>query len=215
MSDNTKTYASRCLGADVSFTVPATVEALDAQIGRKGATLEQALKNCVYHSWNPLFRAAFAARLVAETGIERPVKKDAKGQPVTFTKTNDDGEKVTENVLITEQDYVNLLNAKEAISAVDFQTMAQEVADEIPFDASPKSRSGKPAKKHYATADTLLAQFKAGERTEDEFKKKFLETQGVSFDSIGDGTGELNRDNLAAGVKLNEQRLASIADQSL
>ena len=170
-----KTREYKSLGLKVAFQVPENVQEFDTNAKKDGACLDEAINNVIYRGSLAEFRDTFLHGRKAEpaadgkpaiseikgvegiTGIERltePVKgKD--GKPVVK-----DGEPVTK-YSESEGDYFERVLAQTNKKAEDFQSLADEVASSIAFDASASERKAtgpkKLAQKYKLTAARILA----------------------------------------------------------
>lgn len=201
-------FRNRSLGVDVLVDCPDSPAALDQMVGEKGASMKAALRYYLYHSWNGPFRESLAAAVQEKTGIERPQAVKG-GEPQFETKKDDDGNETQVPVLISEQAYINKVMAEGALSEDEYATLAQEVADGIPFNPQASRRGLKPAAKHLDFADRYLAAVEAGAKTQEEFISTFDDLNApYTFATLGDGDtmGEFNRENIALAVRINEER---------
>jgi hypothetical protein len=119
------------LGVQVKLQVPASVEEFDTNAKRVGATLDYAIDNAVYRGSLADFREEFVNLVEVETGIPRE------------TKTVGEGDKAKEVYSQSEAQYIAHVLATTGRTAESFQSIADEVASKLVFDAAERER--KPA----------------------------------------------------------------------
>lgn len=138
----------RSLGVEVSVQVPATVDEFDQNAKSVGACLREAVSNVVYRGVLAEFRDAFCDAVEEKSGVER--------------KRKDSGKKTEagEVILIVDEsegEYLRRVRAEKGWTEDNsvLQSIANEVATELVFDASatePKERKPKKVPAKYLTA---------------------------------------------------------------
>ena len=203
-------YSNRTLGATVTIMVPATLEDLVAFSNPRDVR-HAAIKHSLYQGWNNKQRKAVVAALTTHTGLAVP----STGKQ----KTNRKGD-VTE-ILISEADYIKLVvNGKGApgdsdyqaplLSEAEYNAIAQQVADTIPFEVSTEEAESEPDTKFFTLAKRILAMAEAGSTgsdgqpvTAEGFAAKWSAANpGYNFDNIGGFT----EDGLARALEIDAKR---------
>ena len=190
----------------VSFEVPATVDEFDTNGKKVGACLAEAINNVIYRGTLAKFRDRFlhgqkadTEKLIAaiegveaRTGIERssepvldkekkPVVKD--GEPVT--KYNESEADYYKRVLATLVEQGKYASDEEALAS--FQSLADEVAVSIPFDASASEYKAAGPKKLAAKYKLTAARIIANNSIE-KANANYLSKIGKTFTTTGDAT---------------------------
>lgn len=140
------------LGLDVNFSVPSTIEEFDTNAKRVGACLDEATNNVIYRGSLAEFRENFCAKLEEVAKVDRMTKatdkKDDKGNPI-------------EVYIETEADFVKRVVSTTKKPIESWQSLADEVAKAIVFDASQRERKPAAPKKlgadYKATAEKVIA----------------------------------------------------------
>lgn len=147
-----KTAQWKSMGLTVNLSVPESVEEFDANAKRAGACLDEAISNCVYRGSLAEFRDTLTEKVEEKYVVERLTKdtgkKDSDGKAIlTFDET--------------EADYIKRVLAEKGLEVAALQSLADEVASAIVFDASARERKAptpkKLAQKWVDAAKTLLA----------------------------------------------------------
>jgi len=180
------------LGLTLAISVPSSADEYDQLAGRVGACVEDAVSESTYRNYLPSWKRVFFSRLAEQTGIERVVEKDEDGK-VTSTEK--------------ETTYFKRVQAETGKTADDYAALAQECADETPFDLTPKSRSTKIAKSFLEAADNILRAIENGQSTAETVANN-LQGTNPGLVVVIDEDGVLDRDSLARGIRTNNERVA-------
>lgn len=192
-------YENNTLGAKAIVQIPATLDGLVA-ISNPVDVHNVAVRQIFYNSWNNKFRKALVAALVAQTGVAIP----SSGK----SKTNRKGE--TQDILITEADYIKHLLNNNLLSEADYYVTHAQVAATIPFEVPAKEAESEPAAKFYTLARQLLAMVEAGTLgsngqpiTEESFVANWsAQNPGFNFDNLGGFT----EDGIARALEIDDKR---------
>ena len=142
MSDiNVIPYKNNTLSTSVFIQVPATVEDLVAQFGAS-AVWKACIRQVCYGPWNTTFRPLVAERL-EKMFPEFPRKELSR-------RTNKAGEEVVSYE--SEQSYVTRLLADGGLEENVLATLAQEVANTVPFELVDSQTTKKPDAAYMAKA---------------------------------------------------------------
>ena len=216
------------MGLNVSFSVPATEAEFNLNAKKDGACLAEAINNVIYRGSLAQFRDVFlhgqkadeANGVIAIAGVE-DVTEIAR-------KTKETGKKDKDGNVIsvyaeTEGDYFDRVCAEKGVEATHFQTLADQVAASIEFDASATERKPAGPKKLPATyLNTAKTVF--DKNNVDKVIAKLLNESGtkVAFEEIPDGSTDAevtairtrNIEKLGWGIKANEdaKRAAATAE---
>lgn len=160
-----KEVSNKCVGVSYRLQVPETAEEYDHAAGKIGACVESANKNVIYRSTNAQFRAAFAAAVEDETGIERETAKVG-----SKTVTDDDGNETTEDVYgysETEKAYLDRVYAELGLGDEDaimskFGDIVASIEAELVFDPSERERATKERKPRKAFLNIANAVLERG-----------------------------------------------------
>lgn len=200
---NTAVFMNETLGFTVPMLGPDSPEQFDLESGEKGACLRNAVQKIAYHKFNNPFRKAFAAKLLAKTGVEWP-KDPSKPIKVTVKDEAGNETEVDDFDLVSEKKYMRFLSSKSHITAVELNALAQETAKEIGrLDLSPVSSL---KDSDLELADTVLGAIAAGELDQAEFINKFESGNGIPFSSLG----EFSRTSVAKALAINGRRVANL-----
>lgn len=213
MSTNipTQAFENTSLGANIYIQVPAGLENLVASSSPENVFFG-AIKHTLHQKWNPAFRKAVVAALVAHTGVAVP----STGK----TKKNRKGEE--SEILITEAEYLKLVlngsvvvsgtthTSETTVSEADYLVLAQQAADATPFVLALAEEESEPDPKFTAMARKILGMVEAGSLgsdgnpvTEDSFITKWsANNPGHNFDNLGGFT----EDGIARALEIDEKR---------
>lgn len=195
---------NKCLGFNLSVTVPDSVEDFDKAAGKPGAALGEAIKNVIYRGWNAEFRRAFLERMEKDSEIPWPVdQKKTDAQP-----DRKDGKPKTP-VHIPEGDYFDLLKAK-GYTQDQMAPIAVEVAAGIAFDpAAAEGGGGRIGKEYLTAAEDVI---KSGVERVTRVKSKLEQSNpGLTVDldpATADVKNEEHVKALARAIKTNADRKA-------
>lgn len=203
-------YQVRTCGATVTIQVPATLEDLVAFSNPRDVR-HGCLKHSIYQGWSNQQRKALVKRIAEDYNF--PVPSTGK------QKKNRAGEVV--DILITEGDYLKLVtNGRGApgednyiaplLTEVEYNVLAQQVADTIPFTVSTEEEESEPDPKFFTLAKRILAMAEAGAAgsdgqpvTPEGFATKWSAANpGYNFDNIGGFT----EDGIARALEIDEKR---------
>lgn len=146
----------KSLGLDVPFQVPESTEEFDRLAKQEGACLTEAVNNVVYRSNLATFRHYFlhgtegakdseGNPLPQINGVEQLTGIKRATETKELTSKNEDGSpKTTEVYAETEMKYFQRVLDERGEEASQYQELANDVANVIPFDPSAQERgSGK------------------------------------------------------------------------
>lgn len=213
MSNTTPTQAfqNTSLGAKTYIQVPAGLENLVASSSPEDV-FHGAIKHTLHQKWNPAFRKAVVAALVAHTGVEVP----STGK----TKKNRQGEEI--EIKITEAEYLKLVlngsvtaggqthTSAVTVSEADYLILAQQAADATPFELAKAEEEAEPDARFFAMARQVLGKVEAGSLgsdgnpvTEASFIAKWTANNpGHNFENLGGFT----EDGIARALEIDEKR---------
>lgn len=166
--EGTKVYTNTTLDCTFPVKVPSTADEFDQMAGRKGACVEEAIRNIIYRSVNHEFRAKLCAKLEEHTGIPRE------------TKTTGEGDSAKTEYTETEKKYKARLILSGAVDQERCQIFANEIAKEIKFDPSPSKRRGGPTKEIQIAAESILNAIEMGQSSGDIVSAKIAAKLGIS-----------------------------------
>lgn len=166
--EGTKVYTNTTLDCTFPVKVPSTADEFDQMAGRKGACVEEAIRNIIYRSVNHEFRAKLCAKLEEHTGIPRE------------TKTVGEGDSARTEYTETEKKYKARLILNGHVDQEKCQIFANEIAKEIKFDPSPTKRRGGPTKEIQVAAESILNAIEMGQSTPDIVSAKIAAKLGLS-----------------------------------
>lgn len=175
----TVTKKFRSLGCDLNVQVPSTVEAFDTSARKVGACLEEAINNVVYRGVLAEFRDSFCEKVAEKTGIARRVKKTIK---------NTKGEDV--EVLENEGDFIAYVRVQKGWTEdnKELQSIADDVASSLLFDASATERKAPTPKKlpkDYVEAATRFFTNGTQEKWASKFGLTLSGDQAKDIEAIG------------------------------
>lgn len=165
--EGTKIYTNTTLDCTFPVKVPSTADEFDQMAGRKGACVEEAIRNIIYRSVNHEFRAKLCAKLEEYTGIPRE------------TKTTGEGDSAKTEYTETEKKYKARLILSGAVDQEKCQIFANEIAKEIKFDPSPSKRRGGPTKEIQVAAESILNAIEMGQSSGDIVSAKIAAKLGI------------------------------------
>ena len=172
------------MGLTVNLSVPSTVEEFDSNAKLAGACLAEAINNAVYRGSLADFRSEFCDALETKYSINRKTEGTGK-----FRVEGEQKEEILKYVE-TEGEFVVRVKAEDNISDADLQTLADEVASKIAFDASARERKPaapkKLAAKYVEHAKKLIAGGKIDElnkRLHKSIGKEFTQTHNADADA--------------------------------
>lgn len=172
-----KTQEYSSLGLKVNVLVPESVTEFDTNAKREGACLAEAINNCVYRGTLAEFRDEFCIALEASTGVERKTKpsgkNDASGNPVLIYAES-------------EGEYPKRVAAEKGVEITYFQSIADEVAGKLVFDASARERKAPAPKKIPQWATDTAKQFLSGAKSLEKFSAAFAKVVGTELVITGD-----------------------------
>lgn len=211
MSTPTQAFQNTSLGAKIYIQVPAGLENLVAS-SSPDDVFHGAIKHTLHQKWNPAFRKAVVAALVAHTGVEVP----STGK----TKKNRAGEEI--EIKITEAEYLKLVlngsvtaggqthTSAVTVSEADYLVLAQQAADATPFELAKAEEEAEPDARFFAMARKILSMVEAGSLgsdgnpvTEASFIAKWTSNNpGHNFENLGGFT----EDGIARALEIDEKR---------
>lgn len=166
-----KTTTYNSLGIDVPFQVPETVEEFDRNAKKAGACLGEAINNVIYRGSLAEFRDLFLHGRDAKDGVEafKGLETLTSIERTTEPVLDKDGKPRTSDgkplmkYSETEADYFKRVCALQGKKPEDYQTLANETAALISFDASAKERKAPEPKtlsqKHKDSAKVVLNKY--------------------------------------------------------
>jgi hypothetical protein len=202
MSDiNVIPYKNNTLSTSVFIQVPSTVADLVAQFG-ESAVWKACIRQVCYGPWNTTFRPLVAERL-EKMFPEFPRKELSR-------RTNKAGEEVVSYE--SEQSYVTRLLADGGLEENVLATLAQEVANTVPFELVDSQTTKKPDAAYMAKARQILAFVENGTTTEEKFSANFAASNpGFTIASVGG----FNEEGIARALEINQRRLESVIPSDL
>lgn len=182
-------------GVIFKHEVPDSVAEFDRNAKKEGACLEEATNNVVYRSSLAEFRAAMCEKLESLHGVERKTKVSGKN-------------KAGEDIVVfaeTENDYIERVAAEKKLEASTLQSIGDEVAATIIFDASASVRKSGPVKLGKQWLDLGAQAIAKGIETT-KFAKGWHKMFGVQFPGVtlSDKKEDTDKNNLAV-AKLIKQ----------
>jgi hypothetical protein len=185
-------YTNSTLDCTFPIKVPSSAEEFDLLAGRKGACLEEAIRNVIYRSVNHEFRGLLCDKLEKHTGIEREFKMEG------------DGEKKRKVFTESEKKYKARLILGGQVDQETCQLFANEIAKELRFDPSPSKRRGGPSKEIQAAVESILQAIAMGQSTKEIVGAKLAGKLGlINFESA---YGEFNEASLTAAMVALEEK---------
>lgn len=180
--DGSAVYTNTTLDCTFPVKVPSTADEFDQLAGRKGACVEEAIRNIIYRSVNHEFRAKLCAKLEEHTGIPRE------------TKTTGEGDSAKTEYTETEKKYKARLIIDGHVDQETCQIFANEIAKEIKFDPSPSKRRGGPTKEIQVAAESILNAISMGQSSPEIVSAKVAAKLGLA--DFVSSFGEFNEASL-------------------
>lgn len=184
--DGSAVYTNSTLDCTFPIRVPSTAEEFDQLAGRKGACLEEAIRNIVYRSVNHEFRAALCKKLEEHTGIPREGREVGEGDKKRTEYTE------------TEKKYKARLILGGHVDQETCQLFANEIAKTLKFDPSPGKRRGGPSKEIQVAAESILNAISLGQSTAEIVSAKIAAKLGLG--DFASSFGEFNESSLVAAL---------------
>jgi hypothetical protein len=202
----TKPFKS--LGIEIQVPVPATHEEFNENAkgdANVDACLREAINNVVYRSWLAVFRPVFLHGQDADPANNIPAIKGIEEETGIEREATKDKDGVVEKYTETEGDYFARVCAKLGQEPSSFKELADQVAAQIPFDASASERGPmqpkKTAKAYLDAADQIIA---AGA---DKATAVAAALQKILTEAGNKGiVVEATRESLGKAISLNEAR---------
>lgn len=188
------------LGVTVNLNVPESVEEFDQNAKRIGACLDEAINNVVYRGSLAEFRDAFTTKVEETHQVER--KTESTG------KKDSDGNDIVKYAE-TEGEYIKRVCATKGIEAAQLQSLADEVAAGIVFDASATERKPAAPKKLAEDYKNVAIQLIDAGKV-DAFRDKKATPRNIV---VPDLTGDREKDILAVGYAVKQVELAIRKEQ--